>query len=380
MKTLFCLLILLYAVGLSYIHFNHVSKEPIAKVEDKSISIEKKKPLKKVEVKEKKKLKEDTNKTKKLSKNAVVIQLPKVPKVEATVPQVVTLGSTSYKSTEEKVLSMELPQVTPPKKEDNKKDTNQTQENKITDTGTNKYGRVSAYLRGKLTDTKTAKQKLEKAGFKVLASKDLNKDLSVIVFTNDELLKQAKKSPFTASLRLLVDKTNNQISITNPYYFEKAYLGDDFDEKSAKKTLGSLCLAFKDLKDSKDKLKYTLLPKYQFMFGMPEYNDMITVAKGDTKKLLQKAKNKLLFIQKISDKKYLLGINLWGETKNFYTNTGKQNSLLLPYPIMIEDGKAKILDPKYYIALSYPMLKMSQFMKISDIPSQIQNQCESIFK
>ena len=85
-------------------------------------------------------------------------------------------------------------------------------------------------------------------------------------------------------------------------------------------------------------------------------------------------------VKKIDDKKYLVGVNLWGGTQSFYLHTGVQNSLLLPYPVMIENGKAKMLDPKYYIALSYPMLKMSQFMKISAIPAQIEKQCRSVFK
>jgi hypothetical protein len=53
---------------------------------------------------------------------------------------------------------------------------------------------------------------------------------------------------------------------------------------------------------------------------------------------------------------------------------------MLPYPILIENGKAKILDPKYYIAYMYPMLQMSEFMTIATIPDAMVKDCERVFR
>ena len=53
---------------------------------------------------------------------------------------------------------------------------------------------------------------------------------------------------------------------------------------------------------------------------------------------------------------------------------------MLPYPILIENGKAKILDPKYYISYMYPMLKMSEFMTIATIPDAIVKDCKRVFR
>lgn len=72
----------------------------------------------------------------------------------------------------------------------------------------------------------------------------------------------------------------------------------DFDEKVPKETLAKITANFKTLLNSKDQLKFQLLPNYQFISGMPKYEDMITVATG--KNLLDKVKNtKELYLCKV---------------------------------------------------------------------------------
>ncbi len=251
-------------------------------------------------------------------------------------------------------------------------------------------GRVSAYLRGAYMDAKEAKKALEKAGFKVLSVTPVNKKgtLVTIAFTDDNLLKLAKKknSGFVGVMRLLVNQIDNQISITNPLYFARAFMGDGYEEEPVQKVLEKLNGTFKELKGSKDQLKYTLLPKYRFMDGMPYYKDMVVVAKGkDSKTLLAKLKKKkggkfVDFVQQIDADTYLVGVELGKRTAKFIKKTGSNNASLLPYPILIEKGVAKIMEPKYYISINYPMLKMSNFMKIATIPDAIRNECAKLFK
>jgi len=161
---------------------------------------------------------------------------------------------------------------------------------------------------------------------------------------------------------------------------------DDFDKRVAKEVLSKIKSSFGGLKNSKEYLEYTTLPEYHFMIGMPYYEDMIEVAEADsTQELLEKLKSNkkgknLVFTQILSKNRILVGIKLGNRTKKFIKKTGYNNALLLPYPILLEDGVAKILDPKYYISISYPMLKMAQFMKIATIPGAIQNECENMFK
>jgi hypothetical protein len=61
-----------------------------------------------------------------------------------------------------------------------------------------------------------------------------------------------------------------------------------------------------------------------------------------------------------------------GKTEGFVNKIGADKAILLPYTILIEGGKAYALHPKYYIALSYPLLSMGQFMDISSVPDAIE--------
>ena len=245
-------------------------------------------------------------------------------------------------------------------------------------------GKVSAYLRAAFMPVEKAKEKLKSAGFEVISTAPINKakDLISIVFTNDILKSMASKDNrgFIASMRLLVDMKEKRISITNPIYMAKGFLQNDFDEKNANKILIKLVQEFQDLTNSKDSLKFQLLAKYQFMNGMPKYENMIEVASGT--KLLDKIKNnkKILFTQTLENGATLIGIRLAKRTRKFTKKIGRNNAAMLPYPILIENGKAKILDPKFYISFMYPKLTMSEFMTIATVPDAIIKDCEKVFR
>ncbi len=253
-----------------------------------------------------------------------------------------------------------------------------------TNIGEPNQGRISAHLRGEFMDVKTVEEKLKAAGFEVLASVpvDAKGTLISVIFTDKSLVSMASKENrgFMASLRVLVDTEKKTISITNPLYMAKGFLQNDFDEKAANKVLVKLITQFPNLKNSKDALKFQLLPKYQFMNGMPHYEDMIEVAAGDG--LLEKIKDndKVLFTQTLENGSTLIGIQLSKRTGTFTKRIGRNNAAMLPYPILIEKGKARILDPKYYIAYMYPMLQMSEFMTIATIPDAMTKDCEKVFK
>ncbi len=245
-------------------------------------------------------------------------------------------------------------------------------------------GRISAYLRGNYMDVAQAKEKLEKAGFHVLSAVPLDKKgtLTSVVFTNDTLKEMGAKPKrgFVSDLRLLIDKKNKTISITNPLYTAKAFQQNEFEEQKAKKILTTLNNTFDKLKNSDDALKFQALPKYQFMKGMPQYQDMVVVGEGD--KLIEKAQKnkKLLFKENLQNGSTIVGIALSRRTAKFPERIGTNNAAMLPYPVLIEKGKAYILDPKYYISVMYPKLKMSEFMTIATIPDAIVKDCERAFK
>jgi len=245
-------------------------------------------------------------------------------------------------------------------------------------------GRVALNLVGDLIKTKDAKEKLKKAGFEIVKVYHLNKKRSLvsIVFTNDTLKKLASKKGrgFAGTLRLLIDKKDKIYNITNPIYITKAFLQDDFDKKSAEKILASITKEFTGLKDSLDKFKFQGLPKYQFMNGMPFYKDMVEVANGAD--LLDKVKNnkKIAFVLPLDKDSTLVGVKLSKRTKKFPKKIGLKNAGMLPYPVLIEDGKAMMLDARYYISVMYPNLKMEEFMTIATIPEAIVKDCTRAFR
>ncbi len=248
---------------------------------------------------------------------------------------------------------------------------------------TNK-GRISAYLRGAYMEVSEVEKRLKKAGFTILTAAPVNKKKTLIsvVFTNPDIIHMASKPNrgFIATLRVLVDTKEKRISITNPLYLCKGFLQSDFDEKAANKILVNIIQNFPSLKNSKDVLKFQLLPSYQFMNGMPHYEDMLEVASGDD--LLERIKNnkKIVFTQTLENGSVLVGIKLGKRTRKFTKRIGRNNAAMLPYPVLIENDKAKILDPKYYIAFMYPLLQMSEFMTIATIPDAIYKDAQRVFR
>jgi uncharacterized protein (DUF302 family) len=245
-------------------------------------------------------------------------------------------------------------------------------------------GRISAYLRGKYEDAQTVQEKLKAAGFEIIAAVPLDKKgtLISIVFTNKALQEMAAKPKkgFAASLRVLVDSKAKRISITNPLYITKGFLQKDFDKSKAKAELTKLNDHFKGLKNSDDALKFQLLPNYRFMKGMPTYNDMVEVAQGNDLLERAKANKKVLFEERLPNGATLIGVKLSKRAGKFPARIGTNNAALLPYPVLIENNKAYILDPKYYISVMYPKLKMSEFMTIATVPDAIIKDCERAFR
>ncbi len=243
-------------------------------------------------------------------------------------------------------------------------------------------GKISAYLEAPLQDAGAVKSALQGAGFEIVGE-DSNGDLTTILFTCPTLKKLGSKPHrgFAGVMRVLIDNADGIISVTNPLYFEKAFLQKDYDDAAAKKVLAKINQAFSGLKDSKDALKSSELSHYHFMMGMPYYEDMDTVGKGDSATLLSKLQSsgKALFSLKLGNQT-LVGFKLDPNVASFVDTIGKREGSVLPYCVLLEDNKAKILAPKYNIALRYPQLKMGQFMKISSTPGKIEKNIESALK
>jgi uncharacterized protein (DUF302 family) len=247
-------------------------------------------------------------------------------------------------------------------------------------------GQEPTYLVADFVDEATATQSLKTAGFEVLGSYNVVKggSLKTIVFTNDTLKSLASNHDrgFIGVLKLLINQEANEIRISNPKYFAKAFMQDEYKEGSVDALAKTLQGAFSNVGPSSDHLVYDDLEDYHFMMGMPYYKDMIELASGDQTTLVEKAQesDSLIFDLELANGSHLVGLELGKKTKKFVKKIGTQNSALLPYMVLIENGKARMLDPKYYIAISYPQLSMSQFTTIATIPGAIENELGKVFK
>ncbi|CAA6804300.1 MAG: Unknown protein [uncultured Sulfurovum sp.] len=325
-----------------------------------------------------------------VSQNTVTIVIPAVPTVEALVPQppkIVNVDSSysGHKSTASIDRSIQYAKRVPP----NYLSSEEREKNKVTKIvnlmpGEVEQGRISTYLRMGLISIDEAKSKLKNAGFEVVAvvPLDKKKQLTSIVFTSDALQKLSLKKDkgHLGTLRLLINEKDKKVSITNPLYLAKAFLQNDFEKASATKILKSLVDEFKDVKNSDDKLKFQLLAKYQFMDKLPYFEDHIVVAKGENLKAKLVKNKRVVFSIDLESGATLVGIKLDKRTQKFPKKIGLDNAGMLPYPLLIENGEAKILNPKYYLSLMYPKLTMEQFMTIATVPDAIINECRKVFR
>ncbi|MDD2829263.1 MAG: hypothetical protein PHW18_06780 [Sulfuricurvum sp.] len=241
---------------------------------------------------------------------------------------------------------------------------------------------VSTYKIAAYVDVESAKSKLSAEGFEVVGTLKATDAGTTILYTNAAMKAEAAKEnrAFNAVGRILVDDERKQISIANPLYFGAAFMQKDFKQSASLKVLNSLKKAFGSLKDSEDAWDAKGLANYHFMMGMPYYEDMDTVGSGSTADLVAKAKAAKGTVVQVGADRYVAFVELDKRTSGFVKKIGSQNGEILPYAVLIEGGQAKALNAKYYIAISYPLLTMTEFMGISTVPDAITKGLQKIFK
>ncbi|MBE0499397.1 MAG: hypothetical protein IBX43_09205 [Campylobacterales bacterium] len=246
-----------------------------------------------------------------------------------------------------------------------------------------------AYLIGAMMSAEEVSAKLGTAGFEVLGSFEVNpkEKLQTVIYTNETMKAMANKPGrgFAAIGRVLVDAGRNKISVSNPVYFGKAFMQNEADYAALNAIKERLNSALGSLNETSDKWEYAALADYHFMVGMPYYQDSVVIGEGDSEELMKKAqtykKGALhLFTLKIAEGKYLVGYDLDKRTAKFPEKIGTHNSGLLPYTVLIENNEARILAPKFYLAVSYPQLTMGEFMKIATVPGAIEKDLSRAFK
>lgn len=246
---------------------------------------------------------------------------------------------------------------------------------------------ISTYLIGKYIEVNKASEMLESAGFEVLAQYESVKDGKTLVFTNEALKKEGAKlgRAHVAIARLFVDVKEKKISFTNPLYFGKAFMQDEYNAAVFEKVKVDIEKVFGGLQESPDRLDEDDLAHYHFMMGMPYYEDSDTLGQGSHVSLLEKVKaykkgKSVVFELKLSENSTLFGYDLTKRTKKFVKKIGRQNAAILPYTVSVEGNRASALEAKYYIAVSYPLLTMTTFTTIATVPGAIKKELSKPFK
>jgi len=248
---------------------------------------------------------------------------------------------------------------------------------------------VNTYFIGAYMNAKKVQKTLEAAGFEIVGKYSPVKKGTTLVFTDSTLKAEAAKPgrAYAAVVRVFVDDQEKMISFTNPVYFGRAFMQKEYNHAVFNTVLEKIQAAFPGLKASPDKLAYNDLAGYHFMIGMPYFEepDVLGAKGATTADTVAKAKGykkgkEIIFELKLSENSTLLGYELGKRTKKFVKKIGRQNAAILPWVISIEDGQAKALNAKYYIAISYPLLDMGGFMGIATVPGAITKDLEKAFK
>lgn len=259
---------------------------------------------------------------------------------------------------------------------------------------------VSTYFNAPEASTQEVQDALTAQGFEVLSvSKVTKAKMEVVVFTHPHLKTLANKPGrgfLAGSMRALINTKDKNVRITNPRYFTRAFLQDDYKLDDEAPVLEALNKAFPTLTPSEDKWEFDGLANYQFMISRPYYQDTIKIKEGGhadlQAKLEKKAKKNLIFKLELAEGRTLYGVNLGKRTMKFPDKIGTQNAGLLPWMVLIEnetiqvDGKdvtiaqATAMRADYYIAISYPLLDLMGFATIMTVPGAVIKDLERYFK
>lgn len=243
------------------------------------------------------------------------------------------------------------------------------------------------------------KQRLQAAGFQVVADYEPYENAHVVVFTNDALKSVASQSEYggyAMAQRAAVTKVGDelQVSYVNPKYMAYAYrLKSDLA-----KTADALATALGNMQDfgSAKGLSERKLAKYHYTFGMEYFDDPYEMASYGSYDEAVKAVEKNLASNSVGvrqlyrldvpgkeetifgvsmqagaggdqymDDKFQMGVVDFGELKG---------TPYLPYEVMVTGNRVVAMHMRFRMAVHYPDLKMmgdNSFMKLMPSPEAI---------
>jgi len=232
---------------------------------------------------------------------------------------------------------------------------------------------LSAYYSAHPKTVEAISMLLEAHGFILLSKEKIFPGKTVISFTNEQL---KTTNSFLSVLHLLVNE-NKEIRVQNPSYFAAAFLQDKYHYGDFKTTLEALNSTLGGMHEVKERYALSGLAEYHFMIGMPNLEDTVVLARGEdlrTKIEDENSSQYISFILNLPNGATLVGHKLQEKTYAYLQKINSQdNALIFPYEVLITQGKAVMLSPKYYLALSLPLLSMTDFLQITSAPEEIEN-------
>jgi len=242
---------------------------------------------------------------------------------------------------------------------------------------------------------------LESKGFEVIGqyAPGENKTLYVIVFTRDDLqqvtLMVDERGALASVLKVgfVLKEEKIIVSVLNPEYIFLAYLRDEYEqhksvlEKVNTDVFSALSVIGSDKIPFGGTLDYTKLKKYHYMFGMPYFDDPVSLnefssfnegierirnnlskEKGSTKKVYEvifKDKEVAIFGVALLDPEDGEG--------HFLQIIGEDHVAAMPYEIIVEGTEATMLHGRFRLALHWPELTMGRFTKIMSTPGNVKD-------
>lgn len=254
---------------------------------------------------------------------------------------------------------------------------------------------------------------LEQNGIKVVGQYQpaADKNRWIIIFSSIELENAVQKvgglTGFAATLRIAItsEKGKTVVSYTNPAYWGNAYFQKEFDKVASNySTLSARIenvmknLGYSLLKPygSKSGLTTKDLRKYQYMFGMPYFEDNIELGSFGSHQAaistidanIAKGIPNVKMVYKITipgKELTLYGFALGGEKgeSKFLPTIDiaePKHTAFLPYEMLVMNNKVLMLHGRFRIALSFPDLTMGTFTKIMSTPGDIENMLKQTVK
>ncbi len=266
-----------------------------------------------------------------------------------------------------------------------------------------KVASLEVLLNDAITQVKDA---LSTKGFEVLGEyhPGKNENLYVVAYTRDDLqklcLKVEDRGALASILKIgfVVKEGKVDVSMLNPEYIFYAYLMDDADKynselkgiaddaKAALKVVGTEFTPFGGSVEADD------LKEYHYMMMMPYFTDPVELEEFDSfedglstiRKNLNAKKGNTVKVYELvfeSEKVAIFGIGLLDSEEgeaHFLPIIGEDHLAAMPYEIILQGDEASILHGKYRFALHWPELTMSQFMKISSTPGDVEEMLEAL--